>query len=64
MNVPHASKKLYKTTISECNCDDDIRGGEIESTKVDQAQDEGGQRESAQTERGWIGEFSVLDSFV
>ncbi len=64
VNIPHASKKLYKTTISECKCDDNIRHSDIESAEVDQAQNESSQCESAQTERSWIGEFTVLDSLV
>ena len=64
MHLPHASKQLYQSTIAESNTDHQIGCTQPSCPHIDQAQDEGGQGESAQTEGCWVGNVAVLDLFV
>ncbi len=64
MHLPHASKQLYQSTIAKSNTNHQIRCTQPSCPHIDQAQDEGGQGESAQTEWCWVGNVAVLDLFV
>lgn len=64
IHLPHASKQLYQSTIAKSNTDHQIRCTQPSCSHIDQAQDEGGQGESAQTEGCWVGNVAVLDLFV
>ncbi len=64
MHLPHASKQLYQSTIAKSNADHEVRRTQASCPHIDQAQDEGGQRESAQTQWCGIGNAAVLDLFV
>ena len=56
--LPHAGKKLDKTAISECSSDNQVGLCETTGTQVDTREQEGGQRESAETKRSWVGELA------
>lgn len=64
MHLPHASQQLYQSTIAKGNTHHQIRGTQPSCPHIDQAQDEGGQGESAQTQWCWVGNVAVLDLFV
>lgn len=64
MHLPHASKQLYQSTIAKSNTNHEIRCTQPSCPHIDQAQDEGSQGESAQTEGRWVGYVAVLDLFV
>lgn len=64
VNSPHASEKLNKTTVTESQGDDDVGGMDTSSSQVDQAEDEGGQGEGAQTQRSRVGEFAAFNRLV
>ena len=59
MNVPHAGKKLDKTTITERNRDDNVWLGDTSGLEVDKGEDKGGQGKSRETKRSWVGEFPL-----
>jgi hypothetical protein len=56
--VPHAGQKLHKTTISESQCNNNVRTGNVARLDVDQGQDESRERESRETERRGVGEVA------
>ena len=62
--VPHASQQLNKTTVSERDGNDDVRGSDTSSAHVDQTEHEGGEGESAETQRCRIGEFPLGNRLV
>ena len=57
--IPHASKKLHKTTIAVCKRNNNVRMADTSRVDVDERQDECRQRKSRQTKRSWVGEFPV-----
>jgi hypothetical protein len=63
-HFPHTSEQLDETTITESETDDDVGSGETASAHVDGAQDESGERESAQAERSRVGELAVHHGLV
>lgn len=63
-NIPHASKQLNETTVTESKTNNDVRAGDIQGSHVDGAQDESGEGESAEAERRRIGELATLDGLV
>ena len=64
MHLPHASQQLYQSTVAKSYTDHQIRCTQPPCPHIDQAQDEGGQGESAQPEGCWVGNVAVLDLFV
>ena len=64
MNVPHACKQLYQASVSKRKTDHYIRSTQPPRAHVDQAQDEGGQGESAQAQGRRVGDAAVLDLLV
>jgi hypothetical protein len=62
--VPHASKKLNKTTVSEGEGNDNVGGCNAPSPQVDGRQNKGGEGESTETERSRVGELAALDGPV
>ena len=63
-NVPHACEQLYQASVSKRKTDHYIRSTQPPRAHVDQAQDEGGQGESAQAQGRRIGDAAVLDLLV
>lgn len=63
-HVPHAGQQLHQPPIAERNTDDQTRRGQASRAHVDQAQDEGGQGEGAETQRRRVGDASVFDLLV
>lgn len=63
-HLPHTSKELDKTTVCESCSNDDVWSGHTSGTQVDQGQDEGGQSESTETKRSWVGELAVCSASV
>lgn len=57
--VPHARKELDETTITESNCNDNVWLGNTSGLKIDEGEDEGGQRKSGETKRSWVGELAL-----
>lgn len=62
--IPHAGKKLAKTTVSKGRTNDNAWRGEASGTKVDERQQESRQGETAETERSWVGELALLVDLV
>lgn len=62
--IPHASKKLYKTSVAKGQGKNKVVLLQPSCSQVDQTEDEGGQGEGGETQWSGIGEFSVLDSLV
>lgn len=58
-HLPHTSEKLDQTTIAECDGNDDVWFGDTSSLEVDEGEDEGGQRESGETKRSWVGKLAL-----
>lgn len=56
-HFPHTSKQLHEATIAKRQADNNVGGGDVSRLQVDQAEDEGSQRESRQAERTGVGEF-------
>lgn len=63
-NIPHASKQLHQASVSKGQTDHQIGRTQPPRPHVDQAQDEGGQGESAQAQRRRIGNATVFDLLV
>ena len=63
-NVPHAGEQLDQATVSKGNGNHNVGAGDPSRAHIDQAQDEGGQGERAETERGRIGELAAFDSGI
>lgn len=55
---------MHQASISKGNTDDEIGGSQPSCAHVDQAQDEGGQGESAEAQGRGIGDATVLDLLV
>jgi len=64
LNIPHASKKLNKTTIRERSTNDKRRLRQAPCAHIDQREQERRQRESAQTQRRRVGELAALGALV
>lgn len=64
VDIPHASEKLDKTTVSEGEGNGNVGSGDTASLQVDARQDKGGEGESTETERGRVGELAALDGPV
>lgn len=64
MDLPHAGEQLHQSTVAEGKADDEIGLGHGAGTHIDQAQDKGGEGESAQAQGSGIGELAVLDALV
>lgn len=64
LDLPHASKQLHQSAVSERNTDDKICLGDAAGAHVDQAQDECSESKSTQAQRSRIGEFTILDALV
>lgn len=63
-HVPHASKQLHQSTVSEGNTDNQVGRAQASSAHVDQAQHESGESESGKAQRCRIGEPTFLDALV
>ena len=63
-NIPHASKQLDETTVTESKTDDNVGLGDVTSAHVDSRKDESGQGESRQAQRSRVGELAALDRLV
>ncbi len=63
-NIPHARKQLHQSAVTIGQRNHDIGFGQVTSADVDQGQDEGGEGESAQTQRSWVGELSLCRGSV
>lgn len=61
---PHASQELYNTSITKSQGDDNIGSGDTTSLEVDGGEDKGGQGESTEAERGWVGKLAVLNGAI
>lgn len=59
-NIPHASKQLHQASVCKGYTNHNVRGSQPPGAHVDQAQDEGGQGESAEAQGGGIGDSTVL----
>lgn len=64
VNVPHARKELDKSTVREGDGADHVRGGDTLGVQVDKTEDEGGGRESAQSQGSRVGELAVLNRAI
>jgi hypothetical protein len=62
--IPHASKQLNKTTVSESHRNDDIGFLDTPYTDVNERQDESRQGESAQSKGSGVGELALCSWFV
>ena len=58
-HLPHTGEKLDKTTVGESGTNDERWGGDTASSQVDEGEDEGGQGESGETKRSWVGKLAV-----
>ena len=58
-DLPHASKQLNKTTISESQSNNNIGFGDATCATIDKRQNEGGKGKSAESERSWVGKLPV-----
>ena len=58
-HVPHASKKLNKTTISKSKRNDNVRSRNAPRFHVDQRQNKSGESESREAKRRRVGELAV-----
>lgn len=63
-NLPHASTELHEATIAKGQRNDDVGNMHTSSAQIDQAEDEGSQRESGQAQGSWIGEFTAFHTLV
>ena len=63
-NVPHAGKQLDQAPVAKGRTDDDVDCADISGSHVDQAQDEGGQGEGAESQRSGIGNLAVFDGAI
>lgn len=61
MYLPHAGKKLNKTTIGESRANDNVGDSQVTSLEVDAGENEGSKGESAETQGRWVGELAFLD---
>lgn len=59
-DIPHAREQLHQTTVSKGKRDDDVGLRHPSRPHVDQTQDESGEGESGQSQRGRVGEFPIL----
>lgn len=55
---------MNETTITKGQGDDEVGGSNAANLEVDQGEDEGGEGESGQTQRSWVGELAVGDGLV
>ena len=62
--IPHAGQQLHQTAISKGKGDNDVGFEHISGLDVDEGQDEGGQGEGTQPQRGRIGNLAVGGGFV
>lgn len=63
-DVPHSSEQLDQASIAKGKADYQTRRTQSPRAHVDQAQDEGGQGESAQAQGRRVGDTTVLDLLV
>lgn len=63
-HLPHASKQLNKTTITESKSNNNVGSSDVASTHVDAAQNECGKGESTQTQRSRVGKLALLNGLV
>jgi hypothetical protein len=59
IHLPHACQELYQTTISKSKGHDNVWLKHIPGLDIDEGQDEGGQGESAQSQRGRVRELAM-----
>lgn len=64
LDLPHASKQLHQSTVSESDADNEVWLCDTAGAHVDQAQDKGGESESTQAQWSRVGEFAILDALV
>lgn len=60
-HLPHAGEQLDETAVGKGRADDDVGGGGAACAQVDESQQEGGQGESAEAQRGRVGDAAVLE---
>jgi hypothetical protein len=63
-HIPHASKKLDETTVAESRRNDNVWLGDAACADVDEREDKGGEGESAETERSWVGKLATCGWLV
>lgn len=63
-HLPHTGKKLNETTVCVGGADHDTWYTDASALYIDHAENEGGEGETAETERSWIGEFPEFGFWV
>ena len=59
--LPHACEQLCKSSVAECETDNDVRDGDAACARVVEGENKGGRRKCHQTQRGRVGELAVED---